>query len=230
MRIAYFIPTVLVVLLAGCTSSSPTPPTPTTATDNGVAALSADQIVARAQTALGQEKSYRIKGDVANGDQTTSIDLQNGGQNVKGTLALNGQTLEILRTGNDLYLKASDAFWKNVIPAEQQSALAMLSGKYVKVDATNESFGVLTEAFDPSEILKVRGTVAKGASTTVNGTPAIGVVSEDEKATLFVATVGQPRPLRITGDMGDVEFTDFGETIEFTPPASSEVFDLKSLK
>jgi hypothetical protein len=229
------VPIALAALLAGCGSPSSPPPVatvgPTTPTDNGVADLPPEEIVARAQAALGTAGSYRMSGTVTAEGRTATIDLHNGGQNVKGTIEIQGQALEILRIGDDLYMKASDAFWKQFIPAAQHSAIALLSGKYVKVDATNESFSSLTEAFDASEILKTEDTVTKGTPTTINGTPAIGLISQDQEATLYIATVGEPKPLRIESKSGQggIDFTDYGERIEFAPPASSEVFDLKSL-
>jgi hypothetical protein len=222
--------------LAGCSPSSspPTiPPAPTeaVATQNGIAALPPDEIVSRAQTALGKVGSYRMKGEIALNGEVTKIDLQNGGQNVKGTIEVNGQAMEILRLGNDLYLKASEQFWKTFTPESVHNMVNLLADKYVKVDATNESFSALTEAFDVSEIIKTDMKITKATPTLINGTPAIGLVSSDKKSTLYIATVGEPTPLRVEGEpgQGGLNFTDYGKPIEFSPPASSEVFDLKSL-
>lgn len=224
--------TMAAALLVGCTSPGPAPmPTTTTPSDNGVAALAPEEILTRAQSALATATSYRMKGEISNEGQTTKIDLQNGGTNVKGSIDLNGQALELLRIDQDLYMKAADAFWKQFIPADQQGVLTLLSGKYVKVDATNESFSAFTEAFDASEILKAEGSVTKSTPTTIHGTPAIGLVSSDRDATLYIAMTGEPYPLRIEGkpSQGSVDFTDFGKSIEFTPPAASEVVDLKAI-
>jgi hypothetical protein len=229
------LPIALAALLAGCGSPSSPPPlptvVPTTPTDNGIAALPPEEIVAKAQAALGTVGSYRMSGTITAEGRTATIDLHNGGKNVKGTIEIQGQALEILRISDDLYMKASDAFWKQFIPAEQHSAIALLSGKYVKVDATNESFSSLTEAFDASEIIKTEDTVTVGTPTVINGTPAIGLVSQDKTATLYIATIGEPKPLRIESKSGQgkIDFTDFDEPIDFAPPASSEVFDLKSI-
>jgi len=218
-------------IVAGCTPSGPTAAPTTVPADNGVAALPAEEIVARSQAALGRVSSYRMSGVMTNQGQTAKIDLRNGGHNVKGIIEIDGQALEILRIGEDLYMKASDTFWKQFIPSQQQNVLALLSGKYVKVDASNESFSALTEAFDVSEIVKTDGAVTKASPTVINGTPAIGLVSGEQHSTLYVATVGEPTPLRIEGQsgQGNIDFTDYDKPIEFAAPASSEVFDLKSI-
>jgi hypothetical protein len=219
------------VFLAACSSPTPTPPAPTTPADNGIAALDAEDIVTRSRDALVRATTYRMSGQMTSNGQTAKIDLHNGGRNVKGTIEIEGRSLEILRIGDDLYMKASDEFWKQFIPAKQQSVLGLLSGKYVKVDATNESFSALTEAFDASEIVKADGNVTKSSPTTINGTPAIGLSGGPDKSTLYVATVGEPNPLRIEAPSGQgtIDFTDYGRPIEFDAPASSEVFDLKSV-
>jgi hypothetical protein len=230
------VPLALAALLAGCSPSS-SPPVATSAPmvdlapQNGIATLPPGEIVSRAQAALGQVGSYRMKGEYTFNGQLSKIDLQNGGQNVKGTIEVDGQAMEILRIGNDLYMKASERFWKEFTPRTVHNMVPMLADKHVKVDGTNESFSALTEAFDVSEIVKADDNVTKTTPTIVNGTPAIGLVSSDKKSTLYVATVGEPRPLRVEGPpgVGGLTFTDYGKPIEFSVPASSEVFDLKSV-
>jgi hypothetical protein len=231
------VPLALAALLAGCSPPSNSPPVATSApivdvpTQNGIASLPPEEIVTRAQAALGKVGSYRMKGEITLNGQVTKIDLQNGGENVKGTIEVDGQGMEILRIGKDLYLKASERFWKTFTPESVHNMVPLLADKYVKVDATNESFSALTETFDVSEIVKVGGKVTAATPTIVNGTPAIGLVSEDERSTLYIATVGEPTPLRIEGTpgQGGLNFSDYGKPIEFATPASSEVFDLKSL-
>jgi len=218
---------VAAALLTGCTSSPPAAaPTPA---DNGVGALAAEEILARAQASLGKATTYRMKGEMSSGGTTATIDLHNGGHNVKGTIEIGGQALEVLRIGKDLYMKASAAFWQQFIPAKQRSVVGQLADRYVRVDATDASFSAMTEAFDPSEIVKADGALTKGTPTTVNGTPAIALVAAGDNSTIYVATVGPPNPLRITRDGHDVDFADFGEPVAFTTPASAEVLDLKSL-
>jgi hypothetical protein len=222
------------VFLGGCATSTPgtsatsSPPGPT---DNGISALTPEEILTRAQTALGAASSYRMKGEVTEDGQTAKVDLQNGGENIKGTIEFGGQTIELLKIGTDLYMKASDDFWKQFIPAGQQGVLTLLSGKYVKVDSTNASFSSITESFDASEILKIDGTVTKGSPKDINGKPAIGLVSGKDQSTLYIATVGEPLPLRIEGPAGQgaIDFTDYGTTFDFTAPPTAEVFDLKAL-
>jgi hypothetical protein len=230
------VPVVLAALLAGCSPSSgppslPPAPTEAVATQNGIAALPPDEIVSRAQTALGKVGSYRMKGELTLNGEITKIDLQNGGKNVKGTIEVNGRAMEILRIGDDLYMKASEQFWKKFTPETVHNMVHLLADKYVKVDATNESFSALTETFDVSEIVKADVKITETTPTIINGTPAIGLVSSDKKSTLYVATVGEPTPLRVEGPSGQggLNFTDYGKPIEFSTPASSEVFDLKSL-
>src|SRR6185436_1918283 len=96
-------------------------------------------------------------------------------------------------------------------PESVHTMVSMLADKYVKVDATNESFSALTETFDVSEIVKADVKATKATPTIINGTPAIGLVSSDQKSTLYIATVGEPTPLRVEGTpgQGGLDFTDY---------------------
>jgi hypothetical protein len=68
----------------------------------------------------------------------------------------------------------------------------------------------------------VEGAMQKLASKMINGVPAVGVDFDD--ATLWVATTGEPYPLRMEGKGASketlIEFSAFGEKVELTPPAA----------
>jgi hypothetical protein len=219
-------------LLAGCDRDRPVTATPTPGpTDNGIAALDAPEILRRAQTALAGAGSYRMKGTVDNDGQKIDIDMRKGGGNVQGTIGIDGGILEVLQIGSDLYLRAEDSVWKGFLPKEQHALLGLFSGKHVKVDADNPSFGGFAEMFDPKEILPIEGAPTKGGPTTVGSTPAITVVNEAGDGTLHVATVGEPYPLKVEGVAGEgsIEFTDYGAPLTVTTPPADQVLDLDAL-
>jgi hypothetical protein len=103
-----------VLLVAGCGedttagSGSLGPSSSVTAsgsTGPGVAALSADEILKKATTALQAAKSVRIKGEGGSGAQRFAIDLRYAGDTSTGTLGINGQTIELRKLGRTVYLK-----------------------------------------------------------------------------------------------------------------------------
>jgi hypothetical protein len=221
-------------LLAGCATGTGTTPAATTAAPagNGVAALSADEILAKAKTALAAAKSFHVKGEKVESGASTKVDLKFAGTSLAGTIETQGVSLELVSIGNDLYMKAPDAFWATFIPpAQQQTALGLLKGKYVKVDSTNAAFSSFKDLFKTDEMVKPDGTVSKGEQKTINGTPAIGLVDSADSGVLYIATTGDPLPVAETDKTGktEIEFTEFNATFDIKAPAASDVFDLKAL-
>src|SRR5262245_50465308 len=99
-------------LLAGCQTTGRTTPAATPQpTRNGPAAMSADESLTKAKTALAADKSFHVKGEAVEDGQATKIDLKFAGSNLGGTIEAQGVALEIIAIGNDLYMKAPDAFW-----------------------------------------------------------------------------------------------------------------------
>jgi hypothetical protein len=222
-------------LLTGCTTTKATPgPAPTTAKpDNGVAALSADEILSKAKTALSAASSFRIKGDMTESDGTkTTVDLtvaKNG--DGKGTFATSGLSFEIIKVGTDVYVKASEDFWKTFIPEKQQAAaLLLLKGRYVKADATQAQFSSFGTVFDVNEMLKPEGTFTKGDVSTVNGTEVIALIDSKNNDKLYIATHGDPYPVRMeSGPSSGADFSDINGTADIKAPSADQILDLKSL-
>ncbi len=219
-------------LVAGCSTKSggEGTTTPPAATDNGVANLTADEILARATTALASATSFKAKGDITSDGTKVSLDVQFSGKDFKGNMSGEGLQFEIIKVGNDVYLKAPDAVWQTLLPPGQEAALALLKGKYVKVDASNPQFASLAGSLDTSEILKPEGSLTKGEAKVVNGVPTIGL-ADGTAGTFYIATQGEPYPIRFEGKAGEggIDFSDFNASAAVTAPAAGEVFDLQSL-
>jgi hypothetical protein len=217
--------------LAGCGPKADNTTAPTTPASNGVEALPADEILTKATAALTAAKSYHVKGDITQEGQTSKLDFKVAGKNLSGTVETKGLNIEIIKVGNDLYLKAPDAFWTSLLPPGKESSLALLRGKYVKADATSGAFATLGNAFTADEILKPEGTVSKGETKTFDGVPAIGLIDSKDKSVLYVATRGEPLPLAIESpdNKGVTTFTEYNQPVDIKAPPAAEVFDLKGL-
>jgi hypothetical protein len=215
-------------LLAGCTAQprSVAPPAPTTPPGNGVTALAADQIFAQAKAALGAAPSYHITGIAG----TKKIDQKVEGTSRQGTVDNAGVVIEVITIGTDAYIKAPDSVWKGLLPSDA-TVVKMLSGKWVKLDGTNASFTSLLNLVDVNQLLTVTGTLAKGDTKVVNGTPAIGLVDSGSSGILYVALEGAPYPLSIEGRPGEggVVFTEYGTPFHIAAPPPAQVLDLKKL-
>ena len=129
------------------------------------------------------------------------------------------------------------------LPAIDQ-LVAHLTGRYIKMP---NGIGPLAQGFDPEtgqaidparRLLQVIGPVTKGATATVNGVPVIAITDQAtadwcldvgaqcDGRTIYVATTGEPYPIRI--DTGDghipLDFADFGASVD-VPPAPVDIFD-----
>ena len=235
------------LVAAGCgddsTSGTAAPATDRAATSSPAAAgdlasLSAEQILAKAKAAIKAADSVRLKGGGSSSGQSFQVDMRysSDGKAI-GTVSNAGRTVELRRVGQVVYLKADAAFWSSTAGAQ---AAKVLGGKYLKAPLTDQrvaSLAAFTEkdAF-VDEALKGSGTLSKGGTKDVRGTPTIGVVSKqaDSGGTLYVATTGQPYPLQLVPsaggtDRGSLDFLDYGKPITVAVPPAAQTVDVSSV-
>ncbi|WP_146605915.1 hypothetical protein [Micromonospora craterilacus] len=222
------------ILLAGCGgqngsgTSSPGPSESVAAASNGVADLTAEEILTKATAALETARSYQFKGEMGGDDGLMSIDLKVDGEDVAASLVQAGSTIHVLVVDGQPYFKANAKFWKEMAGEEGAGMAKLVGGRWVKVDPDDKAFADLFLLADPREMLAVEGGVVKGESKTIDAGPAIALVSKEDDSTLYVATTGEPRPLLIVGpgNEGEVVISRFGDSFpEIKVPAESEVLD-----
>jgi hypothetical protein len=222
---------------AGSTGSASASPS---AADSGVAGLSAAEIFARTKTAFKQADSVRLAGSGSSGTQKFAIDMHYAsGGNAIGTVTNAGQTIELRRIGQTIYVKADKAFWTKTAGA---GVGELLGGKYLKAPLTDSrvaSLGAFTDKNSfADEVLSPTADISKGGTKTIRGIPAIGVVDKSStgSATLYVATTGQPVPLELApaaggDDEGSFDFLDYGKSVAVaTPPAALTIDSTKLTK
>ena len=224
--------------LAGCQNdktgtAEPAAPPPASSAPAGTAALSADEILQRAQNALTTAGSYRAEGTLNQQGQQTRIDLRVSGQDFATTMAFGKAEVELLATGGKKYLRPNEQFWVMSTDARQGKVLArVLGGKWVTGAEKDQSFADLFSIGSAAEFLKPTGPVSKGERREIGGAPAIGLVdSGDPDSVLYVATTGEPYPLQLTGKGGsELTFSDFGAGFDaLEAPAAGQVVDLGQL-
>jgi hypothetical protein len=225
---------VAVVLVAGCKGGRDAGSTATPApTDNGVSALPANEIVNRSLQALREAVSFRLKGATTDEDMKIDVDLRYRGEDVVGTVTVDGAGLELIKVGTLLYIKPDETALKELSRGNNAVA-ALLRGKWLKGLADSGDLSGFGEIADIDQLLKPSGELSKGETKDVNGTPAITL---EEKSAggdkLYVATVGPPYPLRIEGEGGDsrgvLDFSEFGAEVDVKAPPSTEVVDVDQL-
>jgi hypothetical protein len=83
---------------------------------NGVATKSTGSIVKSAEDAIVGAASFRVQGDIGSGAQAIKLDMRLvRGQGASGTVQINGSTIELLRVGQEVYVKGDAAFYHWVV-------------------------------------------------------------------------------------------------------------------
>jgi hypothetical protein len=232
-------------LLAGCggnqdgggTDGTGAPggaPASTAPADNGVAALEPNAVVDKAMTALGSAKSFSLKGDINTEGKTIGLDVKVSGSDVLGTMTIDGGKVELLRVGGQMYIRPDEKFWTQNAGADAGATMVQLMGdRWAKLSSKDADFQEFFQIAEPAELLKPEGALSKGATKTIGGVEAIGIVEAgSDGGTMYVATTGEPYPLLLEGPPGEgqIAFGDFGGAFdEIKPPAAADVVDLDKL-
>jgi hypothetical protein len=219
---------------ATAVSAAPASVSPSTPADNGVAALEPSVIVSRAKAAVKSSKSFHMKGTVNEDGQRTAVDFKISGAEFVGTMTVGKAKVQLLRVSGKQYMKPDAAFWKMTNGKQADTVVQVVGDRWVKVPASNKDLRSLFTAADIDVLLAADGKVTKGQAKVIAGTPAIGLVDHGSHGgTLYVATAGQPYPLRIDGPTaaaGGLAFSEFGAAFtDIKAPATADVLDLAKL-
>jgi len=215
------------VALFGCSSSGDTPQVSESpaAEPNGVQELSAKQILARVQDAVAAATSVRVAGSIIQGGSSLDVNLQLGADgSASGSLAGNGQLVQILAIDGTVYASADEAFWAGQVDAQ---AAAQLANKYVEVPADNNSLNSFSnyDAFI-GQLVSPEGTVTKGDQTTVDGVDVIELIDSKGEGVLSISLVGEPLPVKVgSPTAGELNLTDWSAAFTVTAPAPSDIVD-----
>jgi hypothetical protein len=200
---------------AGCGSS-----------DNGVASKSAPQILAAARSAAQKASSVHVLAStkITHGG-SLSLDASLSKDQAHAHSSFLGLSFEVIRKGNTLYLKGNPLFNARL---EATMGIKVPSGVWLKgSDGRLAQIGSFTDiSKELPLILSGSGKVTKGQKTEINGQPAI-ILKETRKlytGTLYVATTGEPYPLKLskTGrETGQTTFTGWNDPVTVTAPANA---------
>ncbi|GAA4951456.1 hypothetical protein [Actinoplanes utahensis] len=226
------------MLLGGCGSNDSAEPAATAASQapagNGVAALTADEILTKAREALTKAGSYHVKGGATSEGQSMTMDFRVSGADLVGTMSISkGAEIALLKVGGKQYMRPSEGFWSTLgLGATAKQASAALGTKWLEVPASNKDMSGIFQIWNVDELLSPTGTASKGETADVDGKPAIVVTdSSDAESKVFVATTGEPYLLKIGNTAGDaLVFTEFGATFaDLKAPAAGQVIDMATL-
>jgi hypothetical protein len=216
---------VALVLLTGCGSSS-----------NGVANKPAAQILAAARTAARTATAVRI---VTNTKlltgQPSKLDASLSKQQAHAQITFFGIGFQTIRAANTIYIKGNKSFNARMEVAQH---VKVPPGQWLK--GTTATLGQIASLTNIEKelpvILSGSGKITKGKTTKINGQPAIALKLTRKlyTGTLYVATTGQPYPLKLTKtgqETGQTTFTNWNDPVTVTPPAHAiDMSQLKPLK
>jgi hypothetical protein len=205
-------------VLAGCGGSS--------SAGNGIASKSPAQIIAAAKAAADAAATVHIAGTIINEGKPLSIDMELlAGKGGRGRITIEGVSISLIRVGGAVYINGSQAFYRHVAGA---AAAQLLQGKWLKAPENSGNFASLAQLTELGKLIDTtlgsHGTLARGATTTVDGQKAVAINDVSQGGTLYVATTGSPFPIEIAkrgGSGGRIVFDRWNQAVTLTAPANA---------
>ncbi|MFD0002080.1 hypothetical protein ACFVJ4_06575 [Streptomyces sp. NPDC127178] len=212
--------------LTGCSSEDPDEGT------NGVGKLPAAEIQRKTRAAADSAEAVRLSGSVVTSGRTYKLDMQLKADGGTGSVTAQGANFQLLRIGEQLYLKADAGFWSDADGAKTDAAADKLNGKYVRVPEGDPSYKKFSGFTDKGVLLDglltLHGALAADGHHEQEGTRTIRITGDKGAGgTLDVSLEGTPYPLRLTraGGGGTLTFSAWGKDFPLEKPAKDETVD-----
>lgn len=211
-----------VVLLAGCGSGHSG-----AAKGNDEATKSATQVLADAKATASSARSAHVAGNIDSAGTKISLDLSMArGRGAKGSMSINGAGFDLLRIGDTVYIRGSDAFLK-----ENGGALAaqLLHGKWLKASATTGRYSSLAPltsiALLLGKVSSTHGKLVNDGQMAHHGAKVIRIRDASDNSKFYVAAVGKPYPVALVGgkanQSGTITFGDWNKRVALTAPSGA---------
>jgi hypothetical protein len=192
---------------------------------NGVAKLPPKTIEQRARSAADAAATVRLSGTVSSNGSTYKLDMRLRGNGGLGQVTAKGSTFQLLRVGDELYLKAGAGFYGDEVGDK-------LKNKYVKVPTGDPAYKQFSGFTDKKVLLDglfvLDGELAIGDHRSVGGTRTIALTGAGGSGgTLDVSLEGKPYPLRYerAGGAGTLTLADWGKDFTLRAPDADHVVD-----
>lgn len=207
---------------------------------NGIGRLTGPEIEKKAQAAADSADAVRLAGTLVSKGGTYKLDMKLKGKGGAGSVTSKNSTFELLRIGDELYLKAGAGFWSHDDgkkasaggAGDEGGAADKLQDKYVKVPEDDPTYKQLRGFTDKKVLLDglltLHGEVGKGDRDEVGGVRTIRILGgKGEGGALDVSLEGAPYPLSFArgGGGGVVKLADWGKDFALAAPAENETVD-----
>jgi hypothetical protein len=228
-RLSFPLTTSLLALLAlaitGCSSSS--------SSGNGISSKSPTEILAASKAAADSASSVHVAGTLTGNGTRITLNLNiSSGHGGRGQISQGGLSFGLIVIGDTIYIKGSPAFYSHF---GGTAAARLFQGKWLKAPASGGELGPLAALTNLGKLLDQalasQGTLSKGATTTIAGTPVIELRYASHDGSLFVASTGKPYPMEIVkngSETGHISFTDWDKPVSLSAPSGA--IDLAQLQ
>lgn len=210
------------MLVAGCGGGTKS---------NGEAKKTAQQVVTDAQQAALGAKGVHVSGSMVESGLPLTLDLTLvTGTGATGKISQAGLEFEIVRVGDAVYVKGSDAFLERFAG---KAAAQLLHGKWLKGSATSGQLAALAPLTDIAKLFKAalgsHGTVVNKGETEYNKAKVVQIDDTTQGGTLYVAATGTPYPVALVGgkQKGSITFDKWDETVSIAAP--KDAIDISKL-
>jgi hypothetical protein len=219
MRASALVLVLTAALVVGCGSSKPSAPA------NGEASKSGAQVLADAKAAATSARSAHVSGNLeANGTQVTVNLSAVRGKGGEGSVSTNGLSFDLVRIGDAIYIKGSDAFYKHFAG---DTVAQLLHGKWIKGSATSgrlKSLAPLTSVDALfAQIASHHGSLVNKGETAYKGQQVV-VIQDADGSKLYVAATGKPYPVALFGNKnqpGSITFGDWNKSVSLSAPGGA---------
>ncbi|WP_405588612.1 hypothetical protein [Streptomyces sp. NBC_01092] len=201
---------------------------------NGVGKLPAAEIQRKSRTAAVSAEAVHIAGNVVTSGRTYKLDMQLKADGATGSVTAQGSTFQLLRIGEQLFLKADAGFWSDAGNDGKADAAAVdkLNGKFVKVPQGDPAYKKFSGFTDKGVLidglLTLHGKLATDGRHEQAGVRTIRITGDKGSGgTLDVSLEGTPYPLLLTraGGAGTLTFSAWGEDFALEKPSKGETVD-----
>ncbi|MGX1855142.1 hypothetical protein OIU91_17560 [Streptomyces sp. NBC_01456] len=223
--------------------------------EGDLAHKSAQQISDDALHQLVAAQSLRLRTRTSADPTTLDLTLDRAG-NCTGAVAKGSLgRVELVKRGNQVWMKPDAAFWKSQLPGDKgDRAAAKYKDTYLHGTTHNTFLRGLSAACDLRAFQKsaagpdkeqtppgapspsVTPTLTKGRPTTQDGTRVLPVVKKADGAvqTLYVAIDGKHYPRKLTAEAdhqsATILLSDYGTPVSDTTPAPGRTADISALE
>ncbi|OPC78104.1 hypothetical protein B4N89_38550 [Embleya scabrispora] len=221
------------VLVTGCSAAADLADTASA----DLSKLSTEAVSERVARAVDRVHSVRATVELRRNGTTQRtdlrLDIRTG--DYSATAKTSSYTIETVRIGEDVYVKAPRAYWQSRLGRDKAALLNSLDGKYGHVaadDPARSTMKNLSKKADPHTILPNLGDAERRPDSTVDGRRVVVLAESGEKNPdlLYIPVEGPALPVKVAGsDSATLTWSEYDHPVDIQAPAPDRIVELPNL-